>query len=129
MPPWYYRSLPCQTGLSRATTHLENARNTKDQTRAKNFCDKAKESLERIKVSHAGPLDLDQIIAKYREHGAVLEKWQYGVEAWLSYSKANELRYELRRFENENESTEPCASSLTNIYLAKTIVWLQAEAV
>ena len=91
--PWYLRSLPCQTGLSRATTHLENARNSKDQERAKKYCDQARESLERIKIiKTASPSDLDQIISKYREHGTVLDRWQFGDEAKYSYSKANELR-------------------------------------
>jgi hypothetical protein len=98
---WHFRYLPLQTGLSRATTYLEKASNSKDQTRAKKFCDKAKKSLERIKVPVSSPLDLDLIIIKYREHGAVLEKWNYGVEAWVSYNQANELRYETR-FSSEN---------------------------
>lgn len=90
---WYLRSLPCQTGLNRATAHLEKARNSKDQYQAKKFCDKAKESLERIKVSATtSPMNLEQIIVKYRQHGAVLEKWKYGDDARLSYSKATELR-------------------------------------
>jgi hypothetical protein len=93
MPPWYLRKLPYQTGLSRATSYLEDARNSKDRERAKQFCGRAKESLERIKISPTtSPLDLDQVIAKYRELGAVLEKWQYRDDARLSYSKASELR-------------------------------------
>ena len=54
--------------------------------------------MERIKTSAARSLDLDQVIAKYRELGSVLEKWDFVVESWLSYSKANELRYEPRGF-------------------------------
>ena len=94
MRPWYLRTLPCQTALSRATTYLEDARNSKDGPRAKKYCDKAKESLERIKTSSTSPSDLDQVIAKYCELGAVLEKWSFRVDAQLSYSRANELRYE-----------------------------------
>ena len=94
--PWYLRWLPCQTGLNRATTYLENARHSKDQERAKKYCDKAKESLERIQIIKTNsPSDLDQIISKYREHGAVLDKWQLRDEAKISYSKANELRYDV----------------------------------
>ena len=122
MPKWYQRTLPCQTGLSRATTHLENARNSKDGERAKKYCDKAKESLERIKtISTTSPLDLDQVIAKYRELGAVLEKWQYGDEAQLSYSKANELRYEPRGvFNAKGQRGRACilCSTLTHISLS-----------
>jgi len=91
--PWYSRDLPPQTALVRVTTHLENARNSKDKQRAKKYCDKAKGSLERINLkSTLSPLDLDQVVIKYRELGAVLEKWGYGDKARVSYSKANELR-------------------------------------
>jgi hypothetical protein len=91
---WYLRGLPVQTALVRATNHLNDARSSKDRDRAKKYCDKAKETLARIKItSTTSPLDLDQVIAKYREVGAILEKWQYEDKAKLNYSKANELRY------------------------------------
>lgn len=91
--PWYKRSLPVQDGLSRATTYLKDARNSKDQKRATTYCDSAKESLERISITTVtSPLDIAQVIAKYREVGIILDKWQCGNEAQLSYSKANELR-------------------------------------
>ena len=91
--PWYSRDLPPQTALVRAATRLENARNSKDRHWAKKYCDQAKDSLERITIkSTTSPLDLDQVIVKYRGLGAVLEKWGYGDKARLSYSKANELR-------------------------------------
>ena len=91
--PWYSRDLPPQTALVRAATRLENAHNSKDKQRAKKYCDRAKDSLERIKIkTTTSPLVLDQVIVKYREIGAVLEKWGYGDKARLSYSKANELR-------------------------------------
>ena len=94
MPSWYQRTLPCQTGLGRAATYLEDARTSKDRERAKKYCDKAKESLERIKISAAtSSMDLDQVISKYREHGTILDKWDFRVEAQLSCSKANELGY------------------------------------
>ncbi|KAG0042929.1 hypothetical protein BGZ83_012019, partial [Gryganskiella cystojenkinii] len=89
--PWYSRNLPPQTALVRATTYLENARNSKDRHRAKKYCDQAKDSLERIEIKATSPLDLNQLIAKYRELGAVFEKWEYGDKARLSHSKANEL--------------------------------------
>ena len=99
MSGWYARDLPLQTGLARATTHLEDARNnytsnSKDNDRecALKYCYKAKESLERINISKSTPLDLDQIIAKYLELGAVLDKLGFGDEARLSYRKAKELR-------------------------------------
>ncbi|KAF9920601.1 hypothetical protein FBU30_009552 [Linnemannia zychae] len=92
---WYKRHLPCDTGIARATTHLENAlktRNTsKDRPKALKLCDKAQESLERINTSIVSPLDLDRIIAKYRELGAALEKLEFPVKAKLSYDKASEL--------------------------------------
>ena len=91
--PWYSRDLPPQTALVRASTHIENARNSKDKQRAKKYCDQAKDSLERIKIeTTTSPLDLNQVICKYRELGAVLEKWEYVDKAKVNYSKANELR-------------------------------------
>ena len=92
--PWYSRDLPPQTALVRATTHLKDARNSKDRDRAKKYCDKAKESLERIKIkSTTSPLDLDQVIAKYRELGASLGEvgvWRQG-PAQLQQSERTEV--------------------------------------
>lgn len=101
--PLYALCFPRQTDLSRATTHLENAHNSKDQKRAKKHCDKAEKLLERIKIKTTSPgltdspSDLDQIVAKYREHGTILDKWGFKDEAQLSHSEASELRYELER--------------------------------
>ncbi|KAG0028444.1 hypothetical protein BGZ83_005061, partial [Gryganskiella cystojenkinii] len=94
---WYLRDLPPQTALVLTTNHLKDARNSKDKGRAKKYCDKAKESLARIKIKTTSSLDLDQVINKYRELGAILEKWQYGDKARLSYSKANELSIDAGR--------------------------------
>ncbi|KAG0044575.1 hypothetical protein BGZ83_010190 [Gryganskiella cystojenkinii] len=94
---WYLRDLPPQTALVLATNHLKDARNSKDKDRAKKYCDKAKESLARIKIKTTCSLDLDQVIDKYRELGAILEKWQYGDKARLIYSKANELSLDAGR--------------------------------
>ncbi|KAG0053542.1 hypothetical protein BGZ83_000895 [Gryganskiella cystojenkinii] len=88
----HWRHLPPQTGLSRATASLDNARNAQKRSHALKSCKEAKESLERIKISNASPIDLERIIVKYREHGATLEWLDLKVEAQLSYSKADELR-------------------------------------
>ena len=91
--PWYSKDLPPQTALVRATTHLENARNSTNGHLAKKYCDQAQDLLERITIkATTSPLDLDQVISKYHELGAVLEKWEYGDKARLRYNKANELR-------------------------------------
>ncbi|KAG0043664.1 hypothetical protein BGZ83_011144, partial [Gryganskiella cystojenkinii] len=97
MLPWYLRTLPCQTGLNRATAFLADAHNSKDPNRAKKFCDKAKESLERITIPATSPLDLDQVIVKYCELGAALEKWGFKDDARVSYSTANELSVDAGR--------------------------------
>ncbi|KAG0249253.1 hypothetical protein BG011_009463, partial [Mortierella polycephala] len=76
--------------LSRANTHLENARNTKDRRQAQKFCDDAKKALERIDIIKSIK-DRDQIEAAYREHGKLLERLGLRDEAQTSYSKADEL--------------------------------------
>ena len=92
----YLKDLAPAMALDRATASLKDARNAKDQRHALKFCNQAKESLKRIHISSASPLDLNHIIAKYREHGAVLEKWGFSTEAQHSYSKVEELRYSKR---------------------------------
>ncbi|KAG0036044.1 hypothetical protein BGZ83_003912, partial [Gryganskiella cystojenkinii] len=94
---WYIRYLPPQTALVLVTNHLNGARNSKDKNRAKKYCDKAKESLARIKIKTTSSLDPDQLIDKYRELAAILEKLQHEDEARLIYSKASELSLDAGR--------------------------------
>ncbi|KAG0042174.1 hypothetical protein BGZ83_000822, partial [Gryganskiella cystojenkinii] len=92
---WLKRDLPCETGLVRATKYLENACKTKntskDRPKTLQYCDKAQESLERIKISIVSPSDLDRIIAKYYELAATLAKLEFPVKAHNIHTKANEL--------------------------------------
>ena len=74
------------------SSHLENARNTKDRRRAQKLCDEAKEALERMDITKSSK-DRDRIMVAYREHGKMLEKLGLADEAQLSYNKADELRY------------------------------------
>ena len=74
------------------SSHLENARNTKDRRRAQKLCDEAKEALERMDITKSSK-DRDRIMVAYREHGKMLEKFGLGDEAQLSYNKADELSY------------------------------------
>jgi len=97
MVPWYKRTLSSEEALGRANTHLENAKETKDRRRAKKLCDNAKEALERMDISKSIK-DHDQIIAAFRHHGELLEKLGLPDEAQLSYSKADELRYNQSRW-------------------------------
>ncbi|KAG0299594.1 hypothetical protein BGZ98_009915, partial [Dissophora globulifera] len=76
--------------LARANKHLENARNTQDQQRALKLCKDAKSALERINVPES-IMDVDGIIATYREHGGMLKGLGCDSEADLSYKKAEEL--------------------------------------
>jgi len=89
-PPWYKRTLSSEEALTRANTHLENARNAKDRRKAQKLCDEAKEALERMDISKSSK-DRDKIAAAYREHGKLLEKQGLGLDAQLSYNKADEL--------------------------------------
>ncbi|OAQ23208.1 hypothetical protein K457DRAFT_1868390 [Linnemannia elongata AG-77] len=90
MAPWYKRTLSSEEALSRANTHLENAKETKDRRRAQKLCDNAKEALERMDISKSIK-DHDHIIAAFRHHGELLEKLGLPDEAQLSYSKADKL--------------------------------------
>ncbi|OAQ35917.1 hypothetical protein K457DRAFT_132557 [Linnemannia elongata AG-77] len=90
MAPWYKRTLSSEEALSRANTHLENAKETKDRRQAQKLCDNAKEALERMNISKSIK-DHDQIIAAFRQHGDLLEKLGLPDEVQLSYSKADEL--------------------------------------
>ena len=92
MAPWYKRTLSSEEALARANTHLEKVKETKDRRQAKKLCDNAKEALERMDISKSIK-DHDQIIAAFRHHGELLEKLGLPDEAQLSYSKADELRY------------------------------------
>ena len=88
----FSRKLSAPKALQLATTYLDQARNTQDQNHAVKSCAKARESLDKVKTEAISISDLLQIISKYREHGAILERLGLPSEAQESYRKADELR-------------------------------------
>ena len=83
-------SRPAQEALIFANANLESARITQDRKQALKYCKAAKKELGKIKAS-ASLTYLDQIIAAYREHGAVLEKLGFSDKATRSNNKADKL--------------------------------------
>ncbi|KAF9349468.1 hypothetical protein BGX26_012239 [Mortierella sp. AD094] len=94
MTIWYRSILSVQEALVLANANLDNARNTEDRERALKFCHEAKKALRRIDVSASmtDRIELDQIIAAYRQLGRMLEGLGFSEKALKSYNLADKLR-------------------------------------
>lgn len=93
MTIWYRSVLTAQEAVASANSMLENARNTQDKNQALKFCGDAETQLKRVDIKATEQTMLGQIVATYREHGIVLERWGYSDKALKSNDKASRLEY------------------------------------
>jgi hypothetical protein len=87
--PGSQRTLPVEKALKRTYAELEKASGASDNRLAKKHCDKAQQHLERIDISQnsTSDIEIDLIVAVYKEYGKQLEKLGLADEAQVIKKK------------------------------------------